>query len=80
MISGRHFWIDVGARRISRQQRLFDMQFDNMYLKRVCRNVLAEGAHVVNDALHLDRAFGDERRVSRQKLSESIRSLRRNCV
>ena len=48
-----------GARRISRQQRPFDMQLDDMYLKRVCRNVLAEGAHVVNDAFHLHWAFGD---------------------
>jgi hypothetical protein len=28
--------VDVEARRISRQQRLSDVQLDDMYLKRVC--------------------------------------------
>ncbi|MGO9168950.1 MAG: hypothetical protein ACLP56_18940 [Candidatus Sulfotelmatobacter sp.] len=35
--------IDVGARRISRQQRPFDIQLDDMCLKHVCQNALAEG-------------------------------------
>jgi hypothetical protein len=76
MISGRHFWGSMwGARRISHQQRPFDMQLDDMYLKRVCRNVLAEGVHVVNDALHLHQAFGDVRRFH----DRSCRSLSAPC-
>src|SRR5579864_3448348 len=44
------------------EQRFLNVQLDDVDLEGVGRDVFAEGAEVVNDALHLHRALGDARR------------------
>src|ERR1700732_2644815 len=54
--------VDTRSALFAHEQLVVDVQFHDMHLERVRAHILAEGAEIVDDTLHLHRALAYARR------------------
>src|SRR4029077_4185528 len=63
--------IDTRARAVAHQQLFVDVQLHDMYLENVGVHVLAEGAEIMDDSLHVHRTLAHARWRYRFRLHRS---------